>query len=391
MLDFFPHIFWPLLLALYAAATAAQLAAWWGIFARALTWRARPIPEGEKPVSVVICARNEAENLRRHLPKILAQRYAGAWEVVVVDDASDDETPAVLQFFLEKNARLRVVRIPRKEFPGKKHALAQGIAAARFDALLLTDADCAPASEHWIARMAALLHEKSATEIVLGYGPVRPAEGPLPWGLAGWVRFEAAHTAIQYCALALVGMPYMGVGRNLVFRRAAFERVGGFGAHAHLVSGDDDLLVNAAARAGNVAICLDYEAFMSSEGKKTWRAWWLQKRRHVAASRAYRWLHWGVLGALSVSHILHYFLLLVLLLADFGTKTVVLLYFARLISVTFLYGRIAARSREPRLLAWIPMYDALLAAYYGTLVPLALIGNHSHAWKQSPENSTPAP
>lgn len=377
----FSEFVWPVLLGLYVTATLMQLAVWWGIFRKVGNGNLEA--EGEKnlqsPISIIICARNEANNLRRFLPKILEQKYPGEWELVVVDDASEDDTPAVLQFFRKKNPRLRAVRVSEKKQAGKKHALAQGIAVAKFNSLLLTDADCEPASPHWLACMATALNEKPATEIVLGYGPMRESEG---W-LNGWSRFETAYTAIQYFSFALAGMPYMGVGRNLAFKRQVYKRAGGFAAHTDLPSGDDDLLVNAAAHARNTAICLHPEAFMFSESKKTWRDWARQKRRHLTAGHRYQPRHQAVLTLLSLSHTLHFFLLAVLLLTGFGTVSVVLLYLVRSCSLLFLYGKILPRLHEFHLFSRIPIYDTLLAAYYGAFVPLSLIAPRSarSAWK----------
>ncbi|MBV6439804.1 MAG: hypothetical protein EPGJADBJ_01457 [Saprospiraceae bacterium] len=424
-------ILWSILFWLYVAATAVQLGVWWGIFGRlgiADCGLERtdgfpfpsPIPNPQSPISIILCARNEAANLRRHLPKILRQEYTGEWEVIVVDDASEDETSTVLQTFQEKYPRLWVVRVFEKKQAGKKHALAQGIAAARFDRLLFTDADCEPASPFWLARMAAALTEKPETEIVLGYGPITPA---IPrenlnighWslkighflhfkfnkctmfndqfsmrksciaglGLNGWCRFETTHTAIQYLSFALAGMPYMGVGRNLAFKKSAYDRAGGFSAHADIPSGDDDLLVNAVATPENTAICIHPESFMYSESPPTWRAWARQKRRHLAAGRRYRPLHQAVLALVSLSHALHFFLLAVLLGAGFGMVSVVLLYLARSGSVLYVYSRILPALREFHSFSRLPIYDALLAAHYGAFVPLFLIAPHSarSAWK----------
>lgn len=387
----FSEFFWSVLFWLYIASTLAQLVFLWAVVGKLEigNWkflkRRRlisnfqfPIPNFQFPISILICARNEAPNLRRHLPEILAQQYPGEWELVVVDDASDDETPSVLKFFQEKNARLRVVRIAEKKYPGKKYALMQGIAAAKFDNLLFTDADCAPASVFWLSHMAAALSASPATEIALGYAPMRPGKGFLD----GWVRFETAYTAMQYFSFAAAGMPYMGVGRNLAWKRQVFERTGGFSAHLDVPSGDDDLLVNAAAERHNVALCLQPDSFMYSEGAKTWGAWLRQKRRHLAAGKRYRPLHRCVLALLSLSHVLHYFLLAVLLFGGIGTVSVVLCFFARLFSLLYLCGKIFPRLREFRLLSRIPIYDLLLAAYFGVFVPIFLINNqHAHKWK----------
>ena len=183
----FPESFWQMLLGLYVLATIVQIVVWWGVFGKlgfgnnSITnfpvyakspitsppitsppITSPPVTSHQSPFSIIICARNEAENLRRYLPAVLAQQFEQPWELLVVDDASEDETMAVLPFFQKKNpGRMRVLRIDQKVFAGKKHALAQGIAAAKHDHLLLTDADCLPASPRWLAHIAAMLTAKS--------------------------------------------------------------------------------------------------------------------------------------------------------------------------------------------------------------------------------------
>lgn len=327
-------------------------------------------------VSIILCARNEAANLQQHLSGLLRQEYPGPWELVVVDDASEDDTGAVLQELQEQHPRLRVVTITEKQHPGKKQALAQGITSARFDVLLLTDADCRPAGPQWAEKMTAPLLKSPAVEFVLGYGPTATGRG----FLGGWIRFETAFVATQYLTCARAGMPYMGVGRNLAFRKRVFERMGGFSQHVHLASGDDDLLVNAAATGHNTTWCADPQAFVYSEGKTTWEGWARQKRRHLSAGVAYRWSHQMVLGMLGMSYTLHYFLLFCFLLMGTVSKTVLFLWLSRTILLYLMYRRSFSVLREPGLLSQFPIYDALLAVYYGAFVPTVLIGKKTHSW-----------
>jgi poly-beta-1,6-N-acetyl-D-glucosamine synthase len=167
-------------------------------------------------VSLLVCARNEAHNLRRHLPTLLGQICSAPYEVLVVDDASDDDTPEVLAALRQQYAHLRTLRIETKIFSGKKHALAQGIASAAHDLILLTDADCQPMSARWLDLMTSPLRLDPTTELVLGYAPCgdRPDAPPSTW-LDRWIRFETAHTAWTYLAFARLGRPYMGVGRTM--------------------------------------------------------------------------------------------------------------------------------------------------------------------------------
>ncbi|MEO6037198.1 MAG: glycosyltransferase [Saprospiraceae bacterium] len=356
-----------------------------------------PKSDAPFPVSIVICARDEAENLRRHLPLWLAQAYAGDWELLIVDDASEDDTPAVLQLFQQKDSRLRVLRLAEKRSLGKKAALAEGIAAARYEHLVLTDADCAPASSHWLAQMANSLAERPATEIVLGYAPLAAGSGLLN----SWARFETAYTALQYFAFAHLGMPYMGVGRNLAWKRPLFQQAGGFVRHADLPSGDDDLLVNAVAQPGRVALCLEPEAFVYSAAKTTWAAWLRQKRRQLGSGLRYRWGHQVVLGAVAASQTLHYFFGLLLFVASGLRPTLMMagfqpwfaatvflpgwvlgLWLLRLLVVLIVWRRVLRGFRERALLVWVPLLDVLMAIYYAGFVPLAFLrGGRRVGWK----------
>ena len=172
---------------------------------------------------------------------------------IVVNDASTDDTKEVLKAYQYIFPHLRIAQAvyhAPARLAVKKYALEQGIAAAQYDILLLTDADCQPASPHWLSRMVAPFND--TVEIVLGYGPYTRKRG----FLNAFIRYETMYTAIQYFSFALAGMPYMGVGRNLAYRKSLFEKTGGLTAHRHILSGDDDLFVNSAINKKNFSIVL---------------------------------------------------------------------------------------------------------------------------------------
>jgi len=229
---------WIALIWVLLAALLVQLIYYWFIFSRLAFYNAskRPVSDQKLPVSVVICAKNEYHNLVRFLPLILEQEYA-AFEVVVVNDASDDDTFYLLRELSDKYSRLNVVNIHQNLnfFVGKKFPLSIGIRSARYDTVLLTDADCFPAGPHWIDSMQSVFTAK--TGIVLGYG----AYIAQPGLLNKLIRFDTLHVAMQYMSLALAGLPYMGVGRNLAYHRELFFNSGGFMKHYKITSGDDDL------------------------------------------------------------------------------------------------------------------------------------------------------
>jgi len=209
-------LYWPLIVALLVALFV-QLIYYWLIFSRVAFYNhtKRPVSESKEPVSVIVCAKNEYHNLVRFLPKLLEQDYP-EYEVVVVNDASDDDTFYLLRELADKYPRLKVVNITQNLnfFSGKKFPLSIGIKSAKYELVLLTDADCFPAGPNWIEKMQSAFSGK--TEIVLGYGSYAPQPGLLN----RLIRFDTLMVAVQYMSNAMIGMPYMGVGRNLAYRKS---------------------------------------------------------------------------------------------------------------------------------------------------------------------------
>jgi cellulose synthase/poly-beta-1,6-N-acetylglucosamine synthase-like glycosyltransferase len=238
----------------------------------------------EQPgVSVVLCAHNEAYNLSQYLQGLLSQDYP-EYEVIVVDDGSEDETRSIVESFMVRNPRLHMTFVPLGARVGstKKLALTLAAKAAKYDYLLLTDADCVPESEHWIREMMKGFHDNK--DIVLGFGAYFSEHGYIN----RLVRFDTLFNGLHYLGAALCGHPYMGVGRNLAYRKSFFFEMGGF---THLMTnraGDDDLFVNHVATKHNTSVVINRDATTWSPSKKTLKEWWQQKRRHVSVSPNYR-------------------------------------------------------------------------------------------------------
>lgn len=273
------------LLSLLVVFTAIQLWYWLGFFRKAAFAAAPEAGEADSlpPLSVIICARNEAKNLRMFLPDVLEQDYPG-YEVIVVNDCSDDETDDVLGEMLAKYRHLRVSSIQKD--PGfthaKKLAMLVGIKASHNEMLVFTDADCRPVSDKWLRNVAAAYADSA--DIVIGYGGYSKAPGLLN----RYVRYETLFVALQYFGMALKGHPYMGVGRNLAYRRSFFFSRGGFGPHNHIMSGDDDLFVNRNAKDRNYNTMLSPESFTISLPPASLSEWAKQKRRHLTTAKYYK-------------------------------------------------------------------------------------------------------
>ncbi len=318
-------------------------------------------------VSVIICARNESDNLRKNLCHFLNQSYR-SFEVVVVNDNSTDNTREVVLDSMRKWPNLRLVSLEQDTPPGKKAALTKGIEAARGNYILLSDADCRPNSNEWIAAMLA--HLNTIFQIGLGFSPYDREKGFLNL----FIRFETAYAAVQYMSLALWGMPYMGVGRNLLYKRSVFEKAGGFKQHTHIASGDDDLFVNAVATKENTTVVLDERAFVYSQPEKTLRGYYSQKKRHLSTGRSYKPLHQLVLGVLSASHFFHYAAALACIMAGTAGLWAVSGVVLRWGVVFFQWKRLLRRLRQEDLLPWVIVLDGLFLTYYVLLAPALLAG-----------------
>lgn len=314
--------------------------------------------ENSPSVSLIISAKNEADNLQKHLSKILTQQYPN-FEVLVVDDHSTDHTLTVLKKFKEKHPHLKIVEATHfKDLPGKKAALTAAIKMAQHEILLFTDADCFPNSPFWIKKMAARF--TNDIDIVLGYGPYRKTKG---W-LNKFIRFETTLTALNYFSFALRGMPYMGVGRNMAYRKNVFNKANGYTKHKHIASGDDDLFISQVATPTNVALSIHPDSWCYSEAKKSWPAYIKQKNRHVSTSTSYKKNIQLLLGFYALTHILMFILLIYFAFFKLFLITSVCTLLFKILSQYYLYHYLFIRLGVKDLRCYIPILDFMMLGYY---------------------------
>lgn len=326
------------------------------------------------PVSVIICARNEEENLKQHLPSILNQNYP-QYEVIVVNDASEDNSAWVLDAFAKQYPHLKVSTIKKDEKfnHGKKLAVTIGIKAANYEHLLFTDADCEATSPYWIKQMVQTY--KPDTEIVLGYGGYIKTKG----FLNKLIRFDSLFIAMQYMGFAKAKIPYMGVGRNLSYKKTLFYNNKGFAHHASLQSGDDDLFVNETANKQNTEI--NTTTHTRSEAKKSFASWLIQKKRHQTTFHRYKKHHQFLLTLEPISRALFYMLIPALLILDINTYPIVLsLFILRLIILVLTYYFSTKTLKEQDLLLLSPLYD-ILYLFIDLIVKLSRNPHQQNKWK----------
>lgn len=330
----------------------------------------------EVPVSVIICAKNEEENLKNFLPSILEQDYP-EFEVIVINDASADGTLEVIEEFQKFDPRIQIVNVQNNEafWANKKYSLTLGIKKAKNKHLLFTDADCAPQSSNWIKEMSR--NFQPDTSIVLGYGGYFQHTGSL---LNKLIRFETLLTAIQYFSYAKLGSPYMGVGRNLAYTSTQFYEMKGFASHLHLRSGDDDLFVNEAATSDNTTICFHPDSITRSVPKTSFSEWFHQKKRHVSVAGHYKNTHKLLLSGFYIFRILFWLLMPGLLIFQIFPEIVLAILGVKLITEAFVYIKAAKKLNEKDVVWLFPFFDLFLIFLQLTIFISNLISKPKH-WK----------
>lgn len=238
----------------------------------------------DTPISIIVCAKNEEENLKKLVPLLLEQDHKNL-EIILVNDSSTDNTLDVIDHFIEIDSRVKKVDVIQNEqfWGNKKYALTLGIKKATNEHLLFIEADCRPNSKFWARSISSKFDSQKS--IVLGYGGYLKKKNSL---LNAIIRYDTVLIAMQYMSAAIRGNAYMGVGRNLAYTSTQFYESSGFMSHMKILGGDDDLFVNQSRTKNNVAISTSESSFTYSVPKDSWNQWFAQKRRHYHVANHYK-------------------------------------------------------------------------------------------------------
>jgi glycosyltransferase involved in cell wall biosynthesis len=359
---------------IFSFTAAIQLFYWLFFYLKVYLYKPPETKSIKQPVSVIICARNEAENLRKFLPSILEQDYPD-YEVIVVNDCSEDNSYDILGNYLIKYPHLRISTVNKdpKFTHNKRFAQFIGIKAAKNELILFTDADCHPESVRWIEGMTSHFDENIIFK--LGYGGYKKEKGLLN----SYIRYDCLTIAMQYLGMAIRGIPYMGVGRNLAYRRSDFFRNKGFGLHNHLISGDDDLLVNTIATAKNTLVELKTETHTRSVASSRTGEWIKQKKRHLTTAPYYKLRDKILLIAEPLARVLLYATFIVLLSFHFLWPYVLAVYGLRLSTQIIVFTLVQKKLNEPGLLAYSLFFD-IFSPLINSIIFL------SNTWSRSGKN-----
>lgn len=344
-----------LLVVLLSFSWVIQLFWHWFFFWRLARHKTKPAASDPVPVSIVICAHNEYLHLKENLQLVLEQDYP-EFEVLVVNHSSDDDTRYLLSYYCEKYPNIKSITIQEdlNFFTGKKFPLSIGIKSARYEWVLLTDANCRPAGREWIRTMQSAFRPK--TEIVLGYSPFVRRKGLLNL----MIRFDAAYNAIQYLSFALAGIPFKGIGRNLSYRKQLFFDNNGFISHYRLYTGDDDLFINQVATGKNTAVVTEPAAFTFATPRESFSEWILQKKNHLFTSFHYKKAHRFLIILYNLSYFLFLGTFVVMLALNWSVIPVLVIFLLRLISQMIVFSGSLKRLNEKDLIPLVVLFEMFM-------------------------------
>lgn len=236
------------------------------------------------PVSIVIASKNESENLLKNLPLILEQDYPN-FEVIVVNMGSTDETNDSLKQLGYKYPNLYHTFVPAdaEDINNKKLALTLGIKAAKNEYLLFTEAYCRPSSNRWIEEFA--FEFLKGKDIVLGYNSLTIDKQFL---LSGFVKYDNLIHQVKYLSMAIIGKPFMGIGRNMAYKKSVFFEEKGFSSVLQYYDGEDDLFINKAAKNRSVGVVISSDGITKTSIVDTYSVWMSLKSKYINSKRYYR-------------------------------------------------------------------------------------------------------
>ncbi len=327
-----------------------------------LSWKSDAV--STPPISIVVASRNMKSNLEKLIPSLMQQDYPD-FEVIIALDRCSDDSLDLMKSFEKKHKTLKTVIIDHlpDHFSPKKYALTLGIKAAKNDWVLLTDADCLPKSGKWIQSFGKQMSKEN--DFVLGYSPYLPENNMLN----RFIRYETFRTAFHYLSSALIGLPYMGVGRNLAFRKSLFLSSLGYNQFQHIMGGDDDLFIQYHAQSKRTAINLGGDSLTFSEGKQDSTSYWIQKKRHFSVSKFYK-------PRFKYLHTWHYACILVFWICTLVIPMVDATYWWILSFFLFYYLAkgichyfAGKRMGEGYPYGWLALFEA----FYITFVPVAVL------------------
>ena len=367
-IEFFHNRISFICLIIFGITLIIQLLYHWGLFSRVAFYKRKKRPklnEELEPVSVVLCARNAYEYLTELIPVLLNQDYPD-FEIVVVNDCSDDETEEYLKELARREPKIKPVQMRQhlNFFSGKKFPLSMGIKSAKNDLIIFTECSCMPANDQWLRSVVNCYGGN--TEVVIGYSPYIQKKNIIN----KIIRFDALQQGLHYLSSTLAGHPYMGIGRNLSYRQDLFFRNKGFISHYTTSVGEDDLFINKVAKKRNTEALIDAENTIYTTPPSSFKIWIHQKSSRYSTVRKYNAKTRTQLSVFYTSQFLFYASFIALLCLEpaftigseaFYVPILAFLFLMRFGTQLIIYRNASKRLGEKGLLPGLIVYDFIFA------------------------------
>ncbi|MDR2816937.1 MAG: glycosyltransferase [Proteiniphilum sp.] len=288
------------------------------------------VPDEALPaISVIVTSKNSAEELEQNLPFIMEQDYPD-FEVIVVNRGSTDDTDMVLKAAEQKYSRLYHTYVPMEAdgINEKKLALTLGIKAAKNDFLLFTEAYCRPCSEHWIKEFGKEFTQ--GKEVILGFSRL---EIPQKTGLRGFMLYDNLIYHLKFLSMAILHKPFMGIGRNLAYKKELFFKHKGYSSILNLEGGEDDVYVNRIAPPKKTGVALSGESMTETGSVNHFSAWRALKSGYLCSKQYYKGFSFRLFGLETSSKYVFYLLLICAVALGIVSKNYILPAFALLLFV----------------------------------------------------------
>ncbi|RYD93466.1 MAG: glycosyltransferase, partial [Sphingobacteriales bacterium] len=294
----------------------------------------------------------------------------GLFEVLVLDDHSDDGTAAVAA---AAGGNVRVLSMPGNVV-GKKGALAHGIAEARGPWIVTTDADCVP-GDGWLAQIAGETEDSAFIAAPVRYH--NPQDICAVFQTLDFMMLQGITAAS-----VATGVHSMCNGANLAYRKDAFMEVGGFAGIDHIASGDDLLLMHkiAVRYPRQVRFCKEPAAIVDTDAAPGWRAFWKQRVRWASKSAQYD--DKRIFAALLLVYLFNVHFIVLAVMSFFNVQWFWLLLGGLLLKSVVELRLLAPVARffgQAHLLKWFPPLQPLHILYTVLVGALSQVGNYE--WK----------
>lgn len=326
-------------------------------------------------VSVVICAKDDAYNLERRLPFILEQQYPN-FEVVVVNDASRDESEYVLRVLQEIYPNLNVVHLYENvnRFLGKKYPISIGIKSAKNEIILLTEADTQPCGYNWITEMVKGFEPK--TQMVIGHS-IYESKNTF---ISSLIQYEHQTSSMNYLGNAILKNPYMGTGKNLAFTKKMFFAVNGFIPQYNIPVGEDQVFVNKYAHSKNTKVVLTKDSISQTAPKEKYYEWMIQKKRNYRSLSFFKLKDKLTVSLMPITTVLLYSLIAISIIYKFPWQYAVMALIIKYTIQIIIYFKTSRKLGTKQVAFLSPLYEIIFLPF-NTIIRISSLLTKRDKWK----------